>query len=302
MPKSVIAGLAALVSCLVLAAVPLMAQAQEQTLNQSENTQNKIVQEAAATQKKINNLSSQTQKMLAQYLSTQQQIDQMKRYNSNLAGLVNDQTSRIASLNNQLGHVADVEHGIVPLMEQMIAGLKNFIKLDMPFHRKDRMAAAQKLEDLMTDSDVTISEKYRQIMAAYGTELDYGKTVDAYRGQLTLNGKPQQVQFLRIGRVALCYQTLNQSQTGCWNSAQDQWVVNGGYRRNVTNGLSVARKQTTPSLLILPVLAPQQPLSVPKAVQGLQQPTVPATSAPAMHTSAAPQSTTATSPSPESGA
>jgi hypothetical protein len=296
MPKSVIAGLAALVSGLVLAVTPLAAQAQEHTLNQSENTQNKIVKEAASTQKKIDSLSSQTQKMLSEYLSTKQQIDQMKRYNSNLAGLVNDQTSRVASLNNQLEHVADVEHGIVPLMEQMISGLENFIKLDMPFHRKDRMADAQKLEDLMTNSDVTISEKYRQIMAAYQTELDYGKTVDAYRANLKVNGKSQQVQFLRIGRVSLCYQTLNQSQTGCWNADKDKWVVNDGYRRHVTNALSVARKQTTPSLLILPVLAPQQPLSVPKAVQGLQQPTMPATTAPAMQTSAAPQS----SPAPQS--
>lgn len=296
MPKSVIAGLAALVSGLVLAVAPLAAQAQEHTLNQSESTQNKIVQEAAATQKRINSLSSQTQKMLSQYLAAQQQIDQMQRYNANLQGLVNDQTSRIASLNDQLAHVADVEHGIVPLMEQMIAGLENFIQLDMPFHRKDRMADAQKLEDLMTNSDVTISEKYRQIMAAYGTELDYGKTVEAYRGNLTVDGKPQQVQFLRVGRVSLCYQTLNQSQTGCWNSAKDKWDVNGDYRRHVTNGLSVARKQTTPSLLILPVLAPQQPLSVPRAVQGLQQPSLPATTAPAMQTSAAPQSGTASQP------
>lgn len=291
MPKSVIAGLAALVSSLTLAVAPLTAQAQEQTLDQSVNTQNKIVREAAATQERINSLSSQTQKMLSEYLATKQQIDQMQRYNANLQGLVSDQTARIASLKNQLGHVAEVEHGIIPLMEQMIAGLENFVKLDMPFHRQDRLASAQKLEDLMTNSDVTISEKYRQIMAAYQTELDYGKTVDAYRAQLTINGKKQSVQFLRIGRVAFCYQTLNQSQTGCWNAAKNKWIVNGDYRRHVTAGLGVARKRSTPALLILPVLAPQAPLNVPKAIKKTQQQFAPPMQTPA----AAPQS----SPAPQ---
>lgn len=302
MPRSVITGIAALVFGLAAAAVPLAAQAQQQTLDSSVNTQNEIVKKAAATQKKINSLSSQTQKLLNQYLVAEQQIDQLKKYNTNLQGLISDQKSRIASLNNQLGHISAVETGIVPLMDKMIAGLKNFIQLDMPFHRDDRMQTVQKLQDLMTNSDITISEKYRQIMAAYQNELDLGRTLGTYRGPITINGKQQTVQFLRVGRVSFCYQSLNGERTACWNKSKHQWDPNGGFRRDVAEGLSVTRKQTTPKLIILPVLAPQPPLkntSLPEIQKAPAAQSVPAAqtqspaappSAPAPKTSSSPKS------------
>ncbi|MGH8127466.1 MAG: DUF3450 domain-containing protein [Gammaproteobacteria bacterium] len=256
MSKSAIAGLGVLLAGFVLAATSLPAEAQQQTLKQSVSTQQKIVKNSADTQKKIDNLSDSTQQLLSQYLAAEQQIDQLKKYNNNLQGLISDQKSRVTSLNKQLGQLGDVAHGIVPLMSQMITGLDHFIKLDVPYQLDQREQTVQKLQDLMTNSDVSISERYRQIMAAYGDELDAGRTMEAYRGQLTVDKKPQTVDFLRVGRVVLCYQTLDQSQTGCWNQRARKWVVKNGFRRAVGNGLKMARKQSSPSLLILPVLAP----------------------------------------------
>ena len=256
MSKSAIAGLGVLLAGVALTVTPLTAQAQQQTLQQSVSTQQQIVKNSAQTQKKINNLADSTQTLLAKYLTTEKQIDQLKKYNDNLQGLINNQQSSITSLNKQLGQLSDVAHGIVPLMQQMIAGLDNFIKLDIPYQLDQREQTVQKLKDLMTDSDVSISERYRQIMGAYRNELQAGRTINAYRGQLTVNNKPQPVDFLRIGRVVLCYQTLDQSQTGCWDQRARKWVAKNSFRREVASGLQVARKETSPNLLILPVLAP----------------------------------------------
>lgn len=263
MSKSAIAGLGVLLAGLALAATSLPAQAQQQTLQQSVSTQQNIVEHGAKTQAKIDKLADSTQQLLSQYLSTEQQIDQLKKYNDNLQSLINNQQSRAASLNKQLGELSNVAHGIVPMMQEMIAGLQNFIKLDVPYQLDQREQTVQKLKDLMTDSDVTIAERYRQIMGAYQDEVNAGRTIDAYRGQLTVNNKMQTVDFLRIGRIVLCYQTLDQSQTGCWDQRSRKWVEKNGFRRQVAKGLQVARKETSPNLLILPVLAPvaaqQQP-------------------------------------------
>jgi len=270
MPKSAIAGLAAVVAGLALAATPRAAMAQQQTLDQSVNTQQQIVKHAAQTQAKINDLANQTQQLLNEYMTTEQQVDQLKKYNNNLESLINDQQSRITSLNKQLGQIGDVEHGIVPLMQQMIAGLKNFIQLDVPYQLNQREQTVQKLHDLMSNSDVSIAEKYRQIMGAYTNELQDGRTIDSYRGQLTVNGKQQTVDFLRVGRVALCYQTLDQSQTGCWNERARKWQKANAYRANVSKGLQIARKQTSPNLMKLPVLSPKQAPRNPQPVPSLQ--------------------------------
>ena len=257
MSNSAIAGLGILLAGLALAVTPLTAKAQQQPLDQSVSTQQKIVKDAARTQQRVDKLSGETQQLQAEYLATTQHVDQLKKYNDNLQALINNQQSRVASLNKQLSQLSDVAHGIVPMMEQMIAGLSQFIKLDMPYHLKQREQTVQTLKSLMTDSDVSIAERYRQITNAYRNELDAGRTMDAYRGELTVNNKPQTVDFLRIGRVVLCYQTLNQSQTGCWNQRLRKWQVENGYRRSVSNGFQMARKQISPTLLILPVLPPQ---------------------------------------------
>ncbi len=256
MSKSAIAGLGVLLAGFALAATSLPAEAQQQTLNQSVSTQQSIVKHAAQTQQKIDNLSDSTGQLQAKYLSTEQQIDQLKKYNDNLQGLIDNQESRITSLNKQLGELSDVAHGIVPLMQEMITGLDHFIKLDVPYQLNQREQTVQKLQDLMTDSDVSISERYRQIMSAYQNELEAGRKMNVYRGQLTVNNKPQTVDFLQIGRIVLCYQTLDQSQTGCWNQRERKWQVADGFRRAVSQGLQMARKQTSPTLLNLPVLPP----------------------------------------------
>lgn len=257
MPKLAVAGIAALVAGSVLLGVPSVSRAQQQELDQSVQTQKQIVKDAAATQSTVNGIADQTQQLLQQYLLDEQQIQQLKTYNDNLQSLVNDQTKRVTSLQKQLGQIGDVSKGIIPLMEEMIAGLKNFIQLDVPFQLQARERTVQQLEDLMGSSDVTTAEKYRQIMTAYSSELDSGRTMDAYRGQLAVNGRAQTVDFLRIGRVVLCYQTLDQSQTGCWDQRTRQWHTMDGYRQQVATGLAMARKQTSPQMLVLPVPAPK---------------------------------------------
>lgn len=258
MPRSAFRGLGVLFTGLVLVAVAPAALAQQQQLDQSVKTQRTIVTNAAAAQQTINKLSSQTRSLLNRYLMVEQQLGQLRKYNANLQQLITNQQSRIRSLNGQMGHIGDVEHGIVPLMEQMIAGLKNFIKLDVPYQLKQREQGVQKLEEEMGNSDVSVAEKYRLITSAYQNELQAGRTMESYRGPLAVNGKTQTVNFLRVGRVVLCYQTLDQSQTGCWDQQTHRWVVKNGFRASMVLSLQMARKQTSPKMLILPVPAPQQ--------------------------------------------
>ena len=71
------------------------------------------------------------------------------------------------------------ERLIVPLMFSMIGALEQFISLDLPFHTRERVDRVRRLRDNMAASEITISEKYRQIMDAYLVETDFGRTVEA---------------------------------------------------------------------------------------------------------------------------
>ena len=205
----------------------------------------------------VSNLSDETQDLLGQYRLVLQQIDRLVAYNDYVERLIVDQEAQIIDIRKQLDQFALIERGIVPLMLDSIDTLDRFIDLDVPFLLEERKARVARLRTIMDLSDVTVSEKYRQIMDAYQIETTYGRDIEAYTGLLEIDGESRQVDFLRIGRTSLTYQTPDQEETGFWNKQTGQWEkLPNKYQNYVTQGLRVARKQVTPNILELPIEAP----------------------------------------------
>ena len=205
----------------------------------------------------VSNLSDERQNLLGQYRLVLQQIDRLIAYNDYVERLIVDQEAQITDIGKQLDQFALIERGIVPLMLDSIDILDKFIDLDVPFLLEERKARVARLRTIMNLSDVTVSEKYRQIMDAYQIETTYGRDIEAYTGLLEIDGESRQVDFLRIGRTSLTYQTPDQEETGFWNKQAGQWEkLPNKYQSYVTQGLRVARKQVTPNLLELPIEAP----------------------------------------------
>jgi hypothetical protein len=95
-------------------------------------------------------------------------------------------------------------------------------------------------------------------MEAFQVENEYGNTIEAYKGNIVLNGTTSSVNFLRLGRVALYYQRLDGSETGFWNKEEKRWqTLPADYRNAIRDGLRIARKEAAPDLLTLPVPAPE---------------------------------------------
>ena len=205
----------------------------------------------------VSDLSDETQVLLGQYRLVLQQIDRLIAYNNYVERLIVDQEAQITDISKQLDQFALIERGIVPLMLDSIDTLDKFIDLDVPFLLEERKTRVARLRTIMNLSDVTVSEKYRQIMDAYQIETTYGRDIEAYTGLLEIDGVSRQVDFLRIGRTSLTYQTPDQEETGFWNKQDRQWEkLPNKYQNYVTQGLRVARKQVTPNLLELPIEAP----------------------------------------------
>jgi hypothetical protein len=107
---------------------------------------------------------------------------------------------------------------------------------------------------MMTRADVTVAEKYRRIMEAYMVELEYGRTIEAYESDVEENAKTRSVNFLRVGRIFLAYQTPDKSEMGVWNNVTRQWdALDSDYRASISKGLRIANRQAAPDLLRLPL-------------------------------------------------
>ena len=220
--------------------------------------QNDSTVDSKGSQEKITDLSVETQELLGEYRLVLQQIDRLIAYNDYVERLITDQEEQIVDINRQLQDFALIERGIVPLMLESIETLDRFIDLDVPFLLEERKDRVNRLRVIMNESDITVSEKFRQIMDAYQIETSFGSDIEAYTGFLDINGESRQVDFLRIGRTSLTYQTPDQKETGFWNKQTQQWEdLPRKYTDYVKEGLRIAKKQITPDLIQLPVEAPR---------------------------------------------
>jgi len=122
----------------------------------------------------------------------------------------------------------------------------------------ERTERVENLRKLMDRADVEDSEKYRRITEAYQIENEYGRTIEVYQDTLSMDGEERTLDFLRIGRVSLLYQTLDGEEVGAWDQGQRTWVkLPGEYADSIRKGIRIARKQMAPDMIRVPVRAPE---------------------------------------------
>ncbi|GGA72937.1 DUF3450 domain-containing protein [Neiella marina] len=226
-------------------------------IDNSLEKQEAIDKSAAASQTRIDSMVDQTASDLQSYRIASQRLESLTIYNQQMAKLIDSQQQEIGSISGQIAEIDNIETGALPLMLKMTETLGQLLEADVPFLTDERQERLENLRALIDRADVTAGEKYRRIMEAYQVEMEYGRTIEAYRGVLVKSGEPKTVDFLRLGRVGLYYQTLDGNESGRWNSALETWeLLDSSYRTSVRDGLRMARKQTPPELLTLPVNSP----------------------------------------------
>jgi septal ring factor EnvC (AmiA/AmiB activator) len=238
----------------VLPALALDAGKLEQAIAEGAS-QNKA---AAEAQQRIEKLDDETRQMLQEFRQNTRNAEVLKTYNDHLASLLESQEKEKQSLENQLKEIEVTQREIVPLMLRMLESLEAFVSFDLPFLPEERTRRISQLKEMVVQADVTNAEKFRRILEAYQVEANYGRTIEAYRATLTLEEGNRPADFLRLGRIALYYQTLDGSETGIWDQESKRWTqLSGDYKRPVRDGLRVARKEAAPNLLVLPIPKPE---------------------------------------------
>jgi hypothetical protein len=245
--------LSAAVLAIFMTAGNSVAQEQE-ILDPAVKKDTEINASAAKSQQKINSITDQIDNKLQQFKAINKETTGLDVYNGQLQKQIDNQMQEMANLNASIDGVSIIERQITPLMLRMITGLEQFVALDVPFLKEERSNRILALNAMMDRADIAPSEKFRRVMEAYQVEMDYGRSLEAYSGLHTIDGQERDVDFLRVGRTALIYQTRDASLQGTWNKQSRQWqALPSSYRTQVTKGLRMAKKQLAPDLLMLPI-------------------------------------------------
>jgi hypothetical protein len=230
-----------------------------QAVDQIVAAENRRIQQAQAAQDQIDATVERTRDIVDEYRAVTKEVDGLVVYNTLLQRQITDQEEELNNLRTSIDSVTVIERQILPLLTRMIEGLERFVALDMPFLLEERTDRVESLASLLERADVTAAEKFRVVMEAWQIENEYGRTIETYTGELEIDGTNREVDFLRIGRVILVYQTPDGASSGVWDQANRQWVAVGSdYRNSIRQGLRLARGQASPEILLLPVAAPEE--------------------------------------------
>jgi hypothetical protein len=225
-------------------------------LDEAVRADTQITTLAQASQTQIDEQRVATDDAGVRYARFTLDADSLERFNTQIAEQVRSQEVELASIETQLAGIETTTREIQPLMQTMVDSLQRFIELDIPFRLEQRNERVAELVDLMGQANVTIAEKYRKIFEAYQIELEYGNTLEAYEGRLESGADTRTVMFVRLGRIALLYRTMDGSEVGYWDREQQSFVPAPDYIEEIEQALRVARSEGAPDLLVVPVPAP----------------------------------------------
>ncbi len=216
------------------------------------NQANKIAQ---ASQQQIDKTVDATSKLFTQYKSTLKTIAGLEAYNAQQNRVIVKQKQEIEKIKNSIGQIDEIKRQVVPLMQEMIENLDEFVKLDVPFQSEERAARIENLRDAMDNPNVSDPERFRVILEAYKAEVQYGRTINAYEDQLP-DGRV--VNFVRIGRVGFYYQKKDGSETAAWNPEKGSWeVLDGEFTAPIKQLIKIAQRRTQQDIVVLPIEAPE---------------------------------------------
>ena len=208
------------------------------------------------SQSKIDEMDEQTSVIISEFKTVSKQIEGLRVYNAQMRQQIQRQEERLKEIDRTLKEAQVMQRQIPPFTRRMLAGVKTSIELDLPFHlaeRKERIAFAKAALDNPT---VSPAEGLRQVLEAFNVEAEYGRKIDAYKDSIVIDGELIEGNILRVGRLAMVFQTADETQTLAWNNETRSWEeLDNSYRNPTRKGLRIANKLATVDLMELPLPA-----------------------------------------------
>jgi len=216
-------------------------------------------QELAETQVEINRLANAASSTFEQFKQENDNLEALLVLNAEYRQLISIQEENIATLDESIANVEVVTREIPLLMEKMMTSVEQFVELDLPFQMGTRQNRINFARDAIDNPDVSIAEKFRQVLVLYQNETLYGRTHETYPDTIMLNGEERDVSILRVGRIALLFQTTDRLMTGHWNNDTRAWeeLPAGDYRTAVQSAIRVSSGLDAPRIIELPIAAPE---------------------------------------------
>lgn len=206
------------------------------------------------TQKERDLWREERRKLVDTYEALQQEQKQLKAQKDSLTQTSTAAGGRIASKAKQLADIEQISVQIQPFLVELIKRMHQQYNDDMPFLAGERGQRLDKLDGLVMDPQVAVSEKFRKIMEALMVEAEYGRTIEVYQETIEVENRAILANIFRLGRIALFYQTLDHKRCGFYNVVSATWSpLPNSYNGSIHTAMDIGLKRRPVELLTLPI-------------------------------------------------
>lgn len=162
--------------------------------------------------------------------------------------------SRHAENLRQEKEAARVKSEIGSFLDATLERLEAAVASDLPFLEKERQGRLKALKDTMVDPDESAAEKFRRVFEALQIEAEYGTTVEVVQETIDLEGTPVLADVLRLGRISLFCQTIDQKKSGVFEPGVRTWKrLPEEANRDLAKAISMARLERSVEFVKLPL-------------------------------------------------
>ena len=233
--------------------VGFTAPAVAQGLDRSIATGEQATRRAEQVQQQINQLDDERSDMVGEFRTLLQRKTAAELYARQQAAAVESQEREIASLTDQLSRVDEITSQTVPMLETLIDDLDAFIDADLPFRLEERKERITRLRDYLSDPNVSVTERYRQIMDAYTAEMEVGRKTDTWKETITVDDKEVTVDMVLFGRVALIYMDPTGRYAKRYDRETSSWVdLESKYKAEIDKAIRIIQGKRTQDVMYVP--------------------------------------------------
>lgn len=212
---------------------------------------------AKESQQRVDKLDDAARALKEKRRQAEWRVLQMSAYAAQLEQQAQVEERKRTDLESQLDRIRATGTDLLPLMKRMVADLDGFVAHDLPFLQAQRRQRVQDLAALLGDPQRGNAEKFRRVMEAYRTEVDYGHSLGTEETEAECDGPRESVTLVRVGRVALYCLSADSQRAGAWDGQRWQPLKDSDDIEGVRKARAVAKGEAAPELLELPVRAPR---------------------------------------------
>ncbi len=216
--------------------------------------QSKLTDADRDSQARINAATDNTENMRNETLVLKEKINALRVYKDYQSALIVDQQAKIDALAEQENALDSLTKTLVPLMFTMISDLDVWIAKDLPIKKEERLARLEAIKQIMDDADISLPDKFQQLLDAYLFEWRYGNEFNYTTSFIDVNDESRYVELVHLGRLVLLARAPDASKYWYYLKNETSWVeLSADQHSYLDNVFALAQSALKPTLIHVPL-------------------------------------------------